>query len=156
MVSLTGSAGYPFTRFVHRSKANGASVIEQYVVDGLGHAWPGGQDGGSYSDAKGPDASALVWAFFNGRTRSSPLDVPPVAIPPEGTSADGGPSGTPPGVTPGDPASTPNADPGGSGGGCAVSRAARVGGAAGGASTPLVAIAVFAALAIRRARRRVR
>ena len=122
--SASGTAGYPFTRMVHTNKANGASVIEYYVVDGLGHAWPGGKMGESYSDPRGPDASALMWAFFKGRTRSAPFDVPAVALPvAPGTTADGGAPGDP--ANPGDPspsaagATSPGAD---SGGGCAVTR----------------------------------
>ena len=150
VVSLPGNAGYPFTRIVHRNKANGASVIEHYVVDGLGHAWPGGKDGGSYSDAQGPDASRLMWAFFAGRTRSKPLDVPPVTVPPAGSSPDGGvPGSVPPGPRPGDPASpTATTGSGGSSGGCGVSRAPRP------AGSPLSASALFMAIAICRARRR--
>jgi poly(hydroxyalkanoate) depolymerase family esterase len=128
-ISATGSAGYTFTRLVQRSKANGASVIDQYVVEGLGHAWPGGKGGASYSDPKGPDASRLVWAFFSGRTRTAPLDVPPVVLPPAG-SPDGGTSGNVPGATPADPsAPTPSSgsssgDSSGSGGGCEIARSA--------------------------------
>jgi poly(3-hydroxybutyrate) depolymerase len=33
-------------------------------VDKLGHAWSGGKDDLLFSDAKGPDASALIWNFF--------------------------------------------------------------------------------------------
>ncbi len=36
----SGKAGYAFTRTVHASKVNGASIVEYYVVDGMGHAWP--------------------------------------------------------------------------------------------------------------------
>lgn len=89
--SATGTAGYPFTRMVHASKVSGASIIEYYVVDGLGHAWPGGKEGGSYTDVRGPDGSTLVWGFFKGRTRSKPLDVAPVVIP----GSDGGIPATP-------------------------------------------------------------
>lgn len=128
--SVTGDAGYPFTRFVHQSKANGASVIEYYVVDGLGHAWPGGKDGGSYSDPKGPDASTLLWAFFEGRTRSHPLDVPAAMLPDSpGPSGDAGPPGSNPGAAQG--SGDPSAPSGGSGkgddggGGCHVGREGR-------------------------------
>ena len=37
-----------------------ASLCE---VSGLGHAWSGGLADQPYSDAKGPDASRLIWAF---------------------------------------------------------------------------------------------
>ena len=34
-------------------------------VDQLGHAWSGGAANQPYSDAQGPDASRLVWAFVS-------------------------------------------------------------------------------------------
>lgn len=37
-----------------------ASLCE---VSGLGHAWSGGTKGLPYSDPKGPDATAMIWAF---------------------------------------------------------------------------------------------
>jgi poly(hydroxyalkanoate) depolymerase family esterase len=41
------------------------AVLQEYVkVDGLGHAWSGGAPGGSYTDPRGPAASALIWDFF--------------------------------------------------------------------------------------------
>jgi poly(hydroxyalkanoate) depolymerase family esterase len=108
VTSIAGTAGYTFTRMVHRNKANGASVIEYYVVDNLGHAWPGGKDGGSYSDKRGPDASALLWGFFSGRTLSAPLDVAPVAVPGgPSTTPDGGGSGSGSGASPNSPAGAP-------------------------------------------------
>lgn len=33
------------------------------TVQGLGHAWSGGAARGNYTDPRGPDATALVWAF---------------------------------------------------------------------------------------------
>ena len=44
--------------------ANGSTEMEHWFVDGLGHAWSGGQTGGSYTDSKGPDASAEMIRFF--------------------------------------------------------------------------------------------
>ncbi|MBX0302955.1 extracellular catalytic domain type 1 short-chain-length polyhydroxyalkanoate depolymerase [Haloarcula salinisoli] len=39
-------------------------VVVEYVVEGMGHAWSGGNPGGSFVDAFGPNASELFWAFF--------------------------------------------------------------------------------------------
>jgi poly(hydroxyalkanoate) depolymerase family esterase len=42
----------------------GRSVIATFVeIGGLAHAWSGGARGEPYSDALGPDASRLAWAF---------------------------------------------------------------------------------------------
>ena len=37
-----------------------ATLVE---VEGLGHAWSGGASGQPFSDASGPDASRMAWAF---------------------------------------------------------------------------------------------
>lgn len=43
--------------------ADGTSVVESYLVRGMGHVWPGPIGDGTYTDHAGPDASALVWEF---------------------------------------------------------------------------------------------
>jgi poly(hydroxyalkanoate) depolymerase family esterase len=122
----TGTAGYPFTRFVHRSKTNNAALIDYYVVQGMGHAWPGGKDGGSYSDPMGPNASELLWAFFKTRTLASPLDGPAVmGTDVSGQVTDGGTSGSSSGMPVSDPVGTPggtsSSGTSGDSGGCTVS-----------------------------------
>lgn len=44
----------------------GRAQAEHWVVEGLGHAWSGGDRTGSYSDASGPDASREMLRFFAG------------------------------------------------------------------------------------------
>ncbi|RYF65792.1 MAG: hypothetical protein EOO29_39900 [Comamonadaceae bacterium] len=39
--------------------------VRSITVQGLGHAWSGGAARGSYTDPKGPDASALIGAFVS-------------------------------------------------------------------------------------------
>lgn len=41
----------------------GRVCVEHVVIAGAGHAWSGGDPSGSHTDAKGPDASALILAF---------------------------------------------------------------------------------------------
>jgi poly(hydroxyalkanoate) depolymerase family esterase len=44
--------------------ALGRKRLEYWRIDGLGHAWSGGLRDASYSDPRGPNASALMWRFF--------------------------------------------------------------------------------------------
>jgi poly(3-hydroxybutyrate) depolymerase len=42
---------------------NGRLVARHILVDGLGHAWSGGDAALPYNDAAPPDATALLGAF---------------------------------------------------------------------------------------------
>lgn len=44
-------------------KLKGSTVATFCEIDTLGHAWSGGAARHPYSDAQGPDASRMVWAF---------------------------------------------------------------------------------------------
>ncbi|MBA3535146.1 MAG: PHB depolymerase family esterase [Tatlockia sp.] len=55
--------GHEYTRTLHQDE-NGRRIAEQWVIHGAGHAWAGGSRKGSYTDAKGPDASKEMMRFF--------------------------------------------------------------------------------------------
>jgi poly(3-hydroxybutyrate) depolymerase len=44
-------------------------LVTLVEVEGLGHAWSGGDGDYSYHSAVGPDASAMMWDFFRGHRR---------------------------------------------------------------------------------------
>jgi poly(hydroxyalkanoate) depolymerase family esterase len=66
--------GHAWTRRVNAS-ADGTPHAELWQVHGAAHAWSGGSARGSYTDAKGPDATNEMLRFFRQARRTS---VPPM------------------------------------------------------------------------------
>ena len=54
---------YSYTRTTLRDP-EGRLLAEQWLVHGASHAWFGGDPSGSYTDPKGPNASAQMLRFF--------------------------------------------------------------------------------------------
>jgi poly(hydroxyalkanoate) depolymerase family esterase len=57
-----GSAGYAYR--IHDHLFDDRPLVRRIVIEGLEHAWSGGDPRLPYNDPRGPDASELIWAFF--------------------------------------------------------------------------------------------
>jgi len=55
--------GIRYTRAVHADE-RGTPILEQWMLQGAGHAWSGGSAAGSYTEPRGPDASREMVRFF--------------------------------------------------------------------------------------------
>jgi len=56
--------GYGYTKYTYND-SSGRLLMEKWVVDDLGHAWPGSKIADQFADAKGPDATTEIWRFLN-------------------------------------------------------------------------------------------
>ena len=56
--------GYGYTKYIYND-SKGRLLMEKWIVDDLGHAWPGSKIANQFADAKGPNATLEIWRFFN-------------------------------------------------------------------------------------------
>lgn len=68
---VQGAGELPATRRVYRAQ-DGRVVAEHWVVHGAEHAWSGGSAKGSYTEPRGPNASAEMVRFFMANPRRQP------------------------------------------------------------------------------------
>jgi poly(hydroxyalkanoate) depolymerase family esterase len=59
----SAAGGYNFQKYTYKDSA-GRLLMEKWLIDGLGHAWPGSAVSGDFADPKGPNASQEMWRFF--------------------------------------------------------------------------------------------
>jgi poly(hydroxyalkanoate) depolymerase family esterase len=62
--------GREYTVTIYRGAGTGP-VVEQWVLHGAGHSWSGGCSNGSFTDVRGPDASAEMVRFFLAQRKDS-------------------------------------------------------------------------------------
>jgi poly(hydroxyalkanoate) depolymerase family esterase len=60
----------------------GQELSQYWLVQGMGHAWSGGNPAESYADAGGPDESAAMYDFFMAHPGPGAPDLPPPPPPP--------------------------------------------------------------------------
>jgi poly(hydroxyalkanoate) depolymerase family esterase len=65
---VNGGRAYTCTSYI---TTDGKVVVEDWRIDGAGHAWSGGHPAGSYTDAHGPDAAKEILRFFRGHVLRS-------------------------------------------------------------------------------------
>ncbi|HEY1011730.1 MAG TPA: PHB depolymerase family esterase, partial [Herpetosiphonaceae bacterium] len=71
--SVPGGRSYVKTSY---NDAAGGLLLEKWLIQGMGHAWPGGSTAGTYTDPQGPNASAELWRFFSGGAGPAPTSTP--------------------------------------------------------------------------------
>jgi len=62
--------GYAYRRHIY-IEPDSRPLMEKWLVQGLGHAWPGSPRPSKYGDPKGPNASAEIWRFFREASSNS-------------------------------------------------------------------------------------
>ncbi|WP_338469709.1 PHB depolymerase family esterase [Niallia sp. XMNu-256] len=59
--------GRGYTQQIYKEN-NNTPLMEYWLIHGMHHAWPGGNENGIYTDPLGPDAASIIWDFFTKTT----------------------------------------------------------------------------------------
>ncbi|RKH16519.1 PHB depolymerase esterase [Corallococcus sp. CA047B] len=65
--SATSPGGRKYT--VRNYVTGGMLLVQQYEIEGMGHAWPGGNSAYPFADPAGPDGTTIMWDFFKQHSR---------------------------------------------------------------------------------------
>ncbi|MNM98480.1 Esterase PHB depolymerase [compost metagenome] len=57
---VPGGRSYTIDNYTY----GGKTLVQHYVVHGMGHAWSGSDSGLPFTDPKGPDATLITWLFL--------------------------------------------------------------------------------------------
>jgi len=68
--------GRIYTQHIHHD-GEGEPLLELWMIDQMGHTWSGGNPDGSYTDPAGPNASEIIWNFFNQQQHSQQEEEQP-------------------------------------------------------------------------------
>lgn len=55
---------FDYTIYEYHDHDRNDAVVEKWLIQGMGHAWSGGSNGGEYTAPGGPNASRILWEFF--------------------------------------------------------------------------------------------
>jgi poly(hydroxyalkanoate) depolymerase family esterase len=58
----------------------GQPLLRSILIEGLGHAWSGGDERFQFNDSAQPDASRLIWDFLSKFRRPVPRQAPPLRL----------------------------------------------------------------------------
>ncbi len=69
--SVMVKSEHPGIHLTNYGGCTDGTAVDYYVVQGGGHAWPGGQQGAAFLDKPDPNipATALIWSFFKDHPR---------------------------------------------------------------------------------------
>jgi poly(hydroxyalkanoate) depolymerase family esterase len=86
--SQNGQVGGGYAYTVYNYNRNGQLLMQKYKVTSMGHAWSGGSTASpaTYTDAKGPDASTLMWNFFAAHPKNGASPTPTPTPTPGGST----------------------------------------------------------------------